>query len=852
MTERPVNPLFSTALWLPAALASIFLLIIAQFSFLFFHTLAEFFSIIVSFVMFAFAWSTRRFIRNNFLLFLACGYFWVGALDLLHTLTYRGMQLLDEHHTHDDIAIQFWIGTRYLEALILLYSPFAARQKIRGKPIFFLFACISLIITVLVFNDLFPRTFIDGEGLTDFKIYSEYLIDLILLAALISLFRCGEGIRYREKQLIAASIVMTMLAELAFTFYVSVYGLSNIVGHLFKLASYWLIFNAIVISNIKKPYSELLASERRFRRLFENNEVALWNVDLSGVHGELENLRKRGVTNLRQHLYENREIAPALADTIHITDINTASLELFSAESDLDPRAQSEQLMRTLPMSMFVEQLCAIWERQPNIRHEVVFRNVDNEELAAIVSFQIPETILEYANVPVSVVDITQRKQDEQKIWRQANFDQLTGLANRNYFTDSLSHTIDLAERQGDKFALLYIDLDRFKQVNDTLGHSMGDKLLNDAAKRLKENSRKSDIIARLAGDEFAILLSGTGRPEVIEPLVTKLLNSLAAPYDLSGNETTISASIGIALFPEDGCEVADLLRKADSAMYKAKEDGRNNFHFFTEEIEKEALRKRQLEQDLNRAIENQEFELYYQPIETLDAEVISAEALIRWNHPLRGLVSPIEFIPFMEETSLIAPLGEWILKQACQDAMHWDHHCSVPPKVSVNISTRQFQNQNMPALVKQILTDTGLSADRLTLEITESLMIDDEDSTIHQLNSLRLMGVALSVDDFGTGYSSLSYLKKFPVSYLKIDRSFIQGLPDCQEDSALVEAILSMAESLRLQVVAEGVETSSQANYLASLKCRYIQGYWLSKPIPQNDFCNYLNTKLNNHQSRT
>lgn len=841
--KQDSSSLLSLKLWSPAIIASCFLIIVAQYSFLTFHTLAELFAIIVSFVMFAFAWTTRYFIQNSFLLFLACGYFWIGSLDLLHTLTYKGMNLLV--HDHGNTAINFWIGTRYFEACVLLFAPLAAGKKINAGLLFSSFAVISLMISALVFSGRFPTTFIEGQGLTTFKIYSEYFIDLILLVALFHLFKTKESIPQRERHLIAVSIVLTMLAELAFTFYVSVYGLSNLIGHLFKLASFWLIFNAIISSNLKKPYADLQRSENRFRRLFENSEVSLWNVDLSGVYSGLATLKRQGVTDLRKHLSENRDITPRLADTVHITEINSATYNLFSGDEYGDFKTQSEKIMRSIPITLFIDQLLAIWNGDSSFRAETTCPKLDGTLINTVISFQLPDTAEDFASVPVSIIDITKHKKDEQRIWQQANFDELTGLANRSYFSDSLSHAIDLAERHKDKLALLYLDLDRFKQVNDTLGHAVGDQLLQEAAKRLTTQIRKSDIAARLAGDEFAVILQDVIRPDDIEPLIRQLLASLSRPYTLSGHDAFVSASIGIALFPDDGDDVAELLRKADSAMYKAKEDGRNNYHFFTEEIEREAQRKRKMETDLFHALQNSEFTLHYQPIQNLNSEVVCAEALIRWHSPEKGVVSPAEFIPFAEELNLIAPIGEWVLREACKQAASWTSITPNPPRVAVNLSCRQFQLQHMPTLVEEILTESGLGPDKLTLEITESLMIDDDESTLEQLQALRALGVDLAVDDFGTGYSSLSYLKKFPVSYLKIDRSFVRELPDSQEDAALIKAIMSMAQSLNLEVIAEGVETPGQAAFLQSRNCTYVQGFFLSKPLPSEAFEDYLKQNI-------
>ncbi len=435
--------------------------------------------------------------------------------------------------------------------------------------------------------------------------------------------------------------------------------------------------------------------------------------------------------------------------------------------------------------------------------------------------------------------DISAQKQDQEQIWHQANFDSLTGLANRNLFLDRFSSAIKRAERNKNHVALLFIDLDRFKAVNDTLGHLVGDLLLQEVSSRIKENQRKSDTISRLGGDEFAVIVPEINDLHNIENLVNKLLESLAEPYRLNGNEAFISASIGITLFPDDGKTTQTLLRNADSAMYKAKHKGRNDYHFFTSAMDKEAHRRRTLEKSLYQAVENNEFSIHYQPIIDLNTDkIVSCEALVRWSHPKKGMISPNEFIPLAEDTGIIVAIGEWVLRESCLVATKWlKQFGSTAPAISVNVSSFQFKRKNIPDLVAQVLNETGLPADKLTLEITESLLVNDDDNTLEQLKTIRQLGVSLSIDDFGTGYSSLSYLKKFPITTLKIDRSFIMGIPENTEDKALVEAIISMALSLNLKIVAEGVETLDQSIYLKTQHCTHVQGFLYSKPLPFNEF---------------
>ncbi|WP_198263080.1 putative bifunctional diguanylate cyclase/phosphodiesterase [sulfur-oxidizing endosymbiont of Gigantopelta aegis] len=433
-----------------------------------------------------------------------------------------------------------------------------------------------------------------------------------------------------------------------------------------------------------------------------------------------------------------------------------------------------------------------------------------------------------------------------QSLHLMQNFDDLTGLANRHLFIERFTDELHRAQQDGSRVALLLIDLDRFKHVNDSLGHALGDALLKEAARRLQYNLAESDIISRLGGDEFAVVIADVLNQESIENTVYKLLECLSETFFLGEHNVFVSASIGITLYPDHGDSSEILIRHADSAMYRAKDDGRNGFYFYTLDMDAEAQARRILENDLHKALENGELSVHYQPIMHRNSDVMSsAEALVRWNHPQKGLISPIDFIPLAEEVGLILPMGEWILREACKEASGWAKISTHAPAVTVNMSSCQFQKQDVPAMVQLALAETGLDAHRLILEITESLLVDDNKQTMNQLQQIRSLGVGLSIDDFGTGYSSLSYLKKFPINTLKIDRSFIAELPNNKENAALVDAILAMAKSLHLNVVAEGVEEPEQAAFLQSRHCQYLQGFLYSQPLTKTEFIEFLSNEV-------
>ncbi|MDP2561702.1 EAL domain-containing protein [Psychrobium sp. 1_MG-2023] len=438
--------------------------------------------------------------------------------------------------------------------------------------------------------------------------------------------------------------------------------------------------------------------------------------------------------------------------------------------------------------------------------------------------------------------DITKRKKAEQAVYQQANFDVLTGLANRNLFIDRFEYVLELAKRKETSVALFFIDLDRFKNVNDTFGHNCGDMLLKQVAARLLSSVRKSDTVTRLSGDEFAIIIFGNDDLLKIENLALKILDKLASAYQLDDKEAFITASIGIAMSPGDGSTSEELLRKADSAMYKAKEKGKNNVQFFTKEMDDVALQRRTLESALRHSITNNQLEVHYQPIhDSHTGKVSSAEALVRWHHPMHGMISPDKFIPLAEDNGFINDIGEWVLEQACIEAKKWHQQYQDAPKVSVNISSVQFYRQDFVAKLATILERVNLAPQLLILEMTESLLIEEDSHTLDQLTRIREMGVQLSIDDFGTGYSSLSYLKRFPVNILKIDRAFIKDITDNPEDEGLTAAIISIAHNLKLKVVAEGVEAQEQCQLLAKYHCHYLQGYYFSKPLIAAKFDEYL-----------
>lgn len=420
----------------------------------------------------------------------------------------------------------------------------------------------------------------------------------------------------------------------------------------------------------------------------------------------------------------------------------------------------------------------------------------------------------------------------------QATRDPLTGLPNRLLFSNRLTYSLEQARRHDELVAIIFLDLDHFKLINDTLGHSIGDGLLKEVAGRLVNSLRKVDTIARMGGDEFTVIATGLKRAEDAEIVAQKMLQAFSNSFQIEGHELFVTPSIGISIYPTDGCDAETLVKNADTAMYRAKEQGRNNYHIYTESSSNTTVEWVTLESHLRRAVERREFILYYQPrLSIKTGQTIGAEALVRWKHPELGIVPPAQFIPLAEESGLIVPIGEMVLRTACIQNKTWQDAGLPAIDVAVNVSARQFHKEDLRETVKKVLDETGLAPEYLGLELTESTLMQDPDAAVEILSELKSMGVKLSIDDFGTGYSSLSYLKRFPIDAVKIDQSFVKEITTNSDDAAIAEAVATMAHRMKLKVIAEGVETIDQLECLRRLGCDEMQGYFVSRPVPSEEF---------------
>jgi diguanylate cyclase (GGDEF)-like protein/PAS domain S-box-containing protein len=445
--------------------------------------------------------------------------------------------------------------------------------------------------------------------------------------------------------------------------------------------------------------------------------------------------------------------------------------------------------------------------------------------------------------------DITEARAAEERIQYLAYHDGLTSLPNRSMFSQLLNHGISRAHRYNKKLAVLFIDLDRFKNINDTLGHEAGDLLLQQVGTRLKECLRQSDTVARLGGDEFVVLLEEVGERQVVATIAHKILSTIIKPFNMLGQEFRVTASIGISAYPDDGQDEQTLMKNADIAMYRAKEEGKNNFQFHSAQMDTHTFERLALESSLRRALERNEFQLHYQAkMDLRTGRMTGMEALIRWVHPDLGMVSPAQFIPLAEETGLIVPIGKWVLRTACLQNKAWQDAGLPPLPIAVNLSARQFIDENLLSDIAAIIDETRMDAGFLELEITESMVMHRVDRAVQILTDLKKIGIRLAIDDFGTGYSSLSNLKRFPIDTIKVDRSFIRDIPGNAEDKALTKAIIAMGQTLSLTVTAEGVETQEQIDFLRQHSCNEFQGYYFNRPVPAEDFAQLMRTQTSHN----
>lgn len=788
------------------------------------HTLLETISIIISMMVFAVSWNSNS-AKQSGNLALTLTFLMVGSLDFFHAISYVGMP---DVFTPNDIQkhLYFWLPARLLATFSLVFIAIESRQfYVPHLARYLLLTClIGLLLgygsIVIYYQASLPDMFVVGQGLSPLKKGLEYFIMMVNLAtALILLTRMKKLQAINVVYLFGASCTMAM-SEYFFAIYTSMNGSYNMLGHIYKLIAYLLIYRAIVTEVIDAPYKLLKDSKEALLVIKKQYDRLVSNIPI-------------GVYLLRttpEKVFTFEYASPQFFNLLHVTEIEMrvgfdAHLKHVIPE-DRDKWLQLRQTVLQTGQSFN-------WEGKILVDRKISWLRVESHSDKQANGDYLWDGV---------VIDITEAKSNQYAILKdQANHDHLTKLPNRRLFMDRLEQEIKRSGRGRQSTVLLYIDLDRFKEINDIQGHDAGDMLLIEVAERIKSSVRDHDTVARIGGDEFAIILGEHFQHVEIERIARDINLILAKPFEIQGRTFYVSGSIGIATYPQDGVTTRDLVKSADQAMYEAKSNGGGHARFYTPTMQ-EALELRvRLSNALHVALSLEQLEVYYQPIASLtEGSITKAEALLRWNHPELGEITPSVFIPLAEDTGLIHEIGEWMLEQVMLHSNKIKSEIGVRIQISVNISPVQFKRHSNDHWIDKLRT-AGLLDQSIVLEITEGLLLTKTDSIIERLKQLRRAGIPISIDDFGTGYSSFSYLKDLPLDYLKIDQSFIKSLTLSDKNMALCEAIIMLSKKLGLTVIAEGIETSSQLDILKEMGCDFGQGYLLSRPIPFLNFYELL-----------
>ncbi len=774
------------------------------------HTALEVASIAVAAMIFCIGWHSARGSTAQGMLVLSSSFLAVGLLDLAHLLSFPGMpDFVTPSGTSK--GIHFWLAARTFCAFGLMavaLLPRAAGHVGRARCAFSLLAVAATVLilwTVLLNQERLPETFIHGHGLTPYKIGFEYgLIAMYALTALI-LFRNNMRARFPNTSMMVAAAAIMALSELCFTLYADPADVFNVLGHIYKIIAYYYLYWAMFVAGVEEPYRNLRQATEENSRL-----IALLNatpdfIGLMDDHGRTlyVNRAGRAMVGLGEEIDANRV---SLRDCMPDWAIN-----ILRERAASDARAEGHWVGETALLDANGGEI-------PVSQVVVCHRDVTGKP----------------AYWSTICRDISERKKFETVLLDQISHDALTGLPNRIPFNQRLRLEVDLARSESRLLAVFTLGMDQLKKVNDTFGHAYGDELLKAAAGRMRAMTENVGMLARQSGDEFILLMQGLNQPGEFSAAAERLLDCMRKPFYIEGKEAFIGASIGISLFPDDQESADGLLHNAQMALNIAKKEGGDCYRFHTAEMDLRIRERIELESKLHHAVESGQLFLHYQPRVTLNnGSMVGVEALLRWRHPVLGLISPDRFIPVAEESGLIEKIGLWVLECACAQAQQWHVRGGPQLRVSVNLSARQFRQPGLAADVQAVLNSSGLDPSCLELEITESTVMHDTASAIKTLRSLKQLGVTLSIDDFGTGYSSLSYLKLFPIDVLKIDRSFVKDVTVDPNDAAITRAIVALAHSLDLEVVAEGVETRAQAGFLYACGCAEMQGYFFSRPVP-------------------
>ncbi len=790
-----------------------------------FHTAVEMFAVAVAILVFAVGYHVLDEHRACASLMLACAFLAVGLLDFLHLMAYPGMPDLVTPNTSHKTLI-FWLAARLVAAVaILLYVILpASSHEERVHRRMFLIGALVLVAGVAYVGiwrpHWVPALFLPGEGLTSLKVSLEALV-IALHVLTLGIMALHPEIRRRSGMgLLAGALVLIIASELYFMIYRELTDTLFVLGHVYKVMAYLLIYRGMFLESVHRPVERLEAArqviearERRYHQLVDTapdgvvvtdaqGRILLANRNMEAMFGyPAEELVGRPVECLMPERYRARHEA-----------------HRDSMVENWRPRAMGK-----------VADLVGMRRDGSEFPLDISLNTFEDDAGNRITAF---------------IRDITERRRQEARIRHQATHDELTGLPNRLLLADRLAQALAHAGRHGTKVAVMLLDLDNFKLVNDSMGHLEGDAVLKEVARRLTESLRREDTVARFGGDEFIILLSDVGRETDLAAVAGNILKTFERPIQIrEGHVINASASLGIALYPDDGTDEETLVRYADMAMYEAKQSGRNTYAFFSERLDSQVHEEQRLVERLKHALAQERFQLHYQPlVDVASGEVVGAEALLRWHDEELGPVSPERFVPAAEANGLIVPLGDWVLRAACEQAARFAAQ-GLSLRVSINLSAMQFRQQDLVDKLRAALNASGAPPDRLDVEVTETVAMADVALARQQLQGLKALGVGISLDDFGTGYSSLAYLKALPIDRLKIDRTFVQDIGSGHQADMILRAIVHLGHSLDLRVVAEGVETEAQLSFLDGLGCDAYQGWLHSRAMPASDLLGFLET---------
>ncbi|HDZ56947.1 MAG TPA: EAL domain-containing protein [Pseudomonas xinjiangensis] len=768
------------------------------------HTTLEIIAVVIASLVFAIGWASHQRQSSRSLLVFACLFLGVALLDFTHTMSYAGMPHFITP-SGPEKAIIFWLSARLLATLALFWVTFSPwNVPHTGANRFTVLLLVLLVVAVvhlivLRFPDLAPRTFSPETGLTAFKIWFEYALIGTHVFIAIGLWRAMQRPLPFNAAALFGAVGAMALSELCFTFYESVTDHLNLLGHLIKIASYLFLFKAIFVDTVEQPYTEMEASGKRLKAVFDALPDIVLELDSKGRVIQFHAPRAKRLP-LSDKPMVGRDLAPLLPEAAR------ALCERTFARARLNGHAQSEPFKLIIKDHLFWFQISAAPKASVGVEDDGHF--------------------------VVIARDVTKSKEQESEILRLGQYDSLTGLPNRKLFHQRVDLALGLMERSGGSLALLFIDLDHFKNINDTLGHEIGDLMLKALADRLRTNLREEDTLSRQGGDEFIMALPGLDGVAAVH-VAERILASIVRPVSFGEHISTTSASIGIAVYPEDGTNFDELSRHADAAMYQAKQDGRNTYRFFTHELQTRMSRMLALENSLRSANDNLELSLRYQPQWDLSTQQVTGmEALLRWNHPELGEVDANEFIPAAESSGQILALNDWVLNQALAQLKRWLDEGVAAAPVAVNLSLTEFRRGDLAKHISKCLQTWNVSPAYLQLEVTEAMLMVDPDSAVVQLQQLSALGVHIVIDDFGTCYSSLLQVKRFQAHTIKIDRSFIEGLESNPDKLTIVSSMISLAHELGLDTLAEGVETEEQLTLLRQHGCRFAQGFYLGRPL--------------------